>query len=159
MSFNPLHGGHISFVVQRVSHLPNNTRVCTPTNNFYFIYIFDVNICNDELPKTLTTKHYTTLQGRYQGEQKYHDYPLAFNKAHRRPKIQVTIRHKMKKKIFQERGEFTYRFSLPTYSKRLEARMYSSVAVNIFAFESNDSCSWPWKMIFNNSSFERFIKT
>ena len=36
--------------------------------------------------------------------------------------------------------------------------MYSSVVVRIFAFESNDNCSWPYRMIFNNSSFEGFIK-
>ena len=28
---------------------------------------------NDELPKTETTKHYTTLQGQYQEEQKYNN--------------------------------------------------------------------------------------
>ena len=29
--------------------------------------------------------------------------------------------------------------------------------MRIFAFESNGNCSWPYRIIFNNSSFERFI--
>ena len=61
----------------------------TEVTNFLFIRY---EIYNDKLPMTITTKHYTTLQGRYQEEQKYHDYPLAFNTEHIKPKIQVILR-------------------------------------------------------------------
>ena len=40
------------------------------------------------------------------------------------------------------------KFSLPTDSLKL-----GSVAVRIFSFESLDNCSWPYWMIFNNSSY------
>ena len=140
--------------------------------------LFNLKVYKDEIPETLTTKHYTTLQGWYQEEQKYHDYPLAFNIEHIRTKIRQLIYdtkcylantkqdftnkrkgkregflpkvyeifgkwNASRRKIFKERGESTYRFSLPTYSKPFEAWIYSSVAVRIFAFEWNDNCSWP----------------
>ena len=102
------------------------------------------------------------------GVQRYHDYPLAFNIEHIRTKIQQllydtkyylaytkAILQITKRKYLRERR---INVQLQTYSKRLEAWIYSSVAVRIFAFESNDNCSCPWRMIFNNSSFERFTK-
>ena len=46
--------------------------------NIFYSFI-QYKVYNDKLPKTMTAKHYITLQGRYQEEQKYHDYPLAFN--------------------------------------------------------------------------------
>ena len=36
-----------------------------------------------------------------------------------------------------------YKFSLPTYSKRLKALIYSSIAVKIFEVESNENYQWP----------------
>ena len=60
--------------------------VKTVINVFFSI---QYKVYNDKLPKTVTTKHYITLQGRYQKEQRYYDYPLAFNTEHMRPKIQL----------------------------------------------------------------------
>ena len=52
------------------------------TFEFVLLFFIQYEIYNDQLPKIITTKHYTTLQGRYQEEQKYHGYPLAFNTEH-----------------------------------------------------------------------------
>ena len=57
------------------------------------IFFIQYKVYNDQLPKTITTKHYITPQGRYQEEQKYHDFPLAFNTEHIKPKIQLIIQN------------------------------------------------------------------